>query len=65
MYKVSTIIKKRYNFTLDEDVMEWLKYYCKENRTTCSAFINQMLASLMNREIKPAKTMRSVPTKSY
>ena len=57
--------KKRYNFTLDEDVKKWLSNHCKENRTTCSAFINQMLASLMNRETKPTKTMRSVPTKSY
>ncbi len=57
--------KKRYNFTLDEDVKKWLETHCKENRTTCSAFINQMLARLMNNETKPTKTMKSIPTKSY
>ena len=40
--------KKRYNFTLDEDVKSWLVTHCKQNRTNCSAFINQMLARLMN-----------------
>jgi len=24
--------KKRYNFTLDEDLMSWFKLYCRENR---------------------------------
>ena len=57
--------KKRYNFTLDEDVKKWLEIHCKENRTTCSAFINQMLARLMNSESKPTKTMKSIPTKAY
>ncbi len=57
--------KKRYNFTLDEDVKKWLEFHCKENRTTCSAFINQMLAKLMISETKPTKTMKSIPTKSY
>ena len=57
--------KKRYNFTLDEDVKKWLEVHCKENRTTCSAFINQMLARLMNNDKKPTKTMKSIPTKAY
>ena len=57
--------KKRYNFTLDEDVKIWLTNHCKENRTTCSAFINQMLAKLMNGETKPNRTMKSIPTKAY
>ena len=56
--------KKRYNFTLDEDVKKWLTPL-QENRTTCSAFINQMLAKLMNSESKPTKTMKSIPTKAY
>jgi hypothetical protein len=51
--------KKRYNFTLDEDLMNWLKVYCKENRTTCSAFINQSLVRMKNGKPK----LPSVPTK--
>ena len=34
--------KKRYNFTLDEDLMSWFKLYCKENRLTASAALNKM-----------------------
>jgi hypothetical protein len=38
--------KKRYNFTLDEDLMMWFKMYCKENRITASAEINNQLFRL-------------------
>jgi len=38
--------KKRYNFTLDEDLMMWFKVYCKENRITASAEINNQLFRL-------------------
>jgi len=55
-------MKKRYNFTLDEDVMEWLKYYCKENRTNCSSFINQTLGKMKGGSTPKAK-MPSIPTK--
>ena len=55
-------MKKRYNFTLDEDVMEWLKYYCKENRTTFSSFINQPLAKMKGGSPPRAK-MPSISTK--
>ena len=54
-------MKKRYNFTLDEDVMDWLRLHVRENRTTCSAFINQMLGKLRGGKPK----LKSVPTKSY
>lgn len=54
-------MKKRYNFTLDEDVMDWLRLHARENRTTCSAFINQMLGKLRGGKPK----LKSVPTKSY
>lgn len=57
--------KKRYNFTLDKDVKKWLENHCKQNRTNCSAFINQMLAGLMENEIKPTRTLKSIPTKPY
>ncbi len=56
-------MKKRYNFTLDEDVMEWLKYYCKENRTNCSSFINQTLAKMKGTS-QPKVKMSSISTKS-
>ena len=57
--------KKRYNFTLDEDVKKWLTNHCKENRTTCSVYKSDVKLKLMNSETKPTKTMKSIPTKSY
>ena len=52
-------MKKRYNFTLDEDLMNWFKVHSKDNRTTCSAYINQMM-----KKIKVGKPkMSSIPTK--
>ena len=30
--------KKRYNFTLDEDLMMWFKQFCKDNRFCLGAF---------------------------
>ena len=38
--------KKRYNFTLDEDLMSWFKMYCKENRLTASACLNNQIFKL-------------------
>ena len=38
--------KKRYNFTLDEDLMMWFKMYCKENRLTASAALNNQIFKL-------------------
>ena len=52
-------MKKRYNFTLDEDLMNWFKVHCKDNRTTCSAYINQMLNKIKGGKPK----MSSISTK--
>ena len=41
--------KKRYNFTLDEDLMSWFKLYCKENRLTASAALNNQIFKLYRR----------------
>jgi hypothetical protein len=38
--------KKRYNFTLDEDLMSWFKMYCKVNRLTASAALNNQIFKL-------------------
>ena len=54
--------KKRYNFTLDEDVKSWLENHCKQNRTNCSAFINQTLAKMKGGSPPRAK-MPSISTK--
>ena len=45
-------MKKRYNFTLDEDLMDWFKGYAKKNRTKCSAILNQHLHRLFTENNK-------------
>ncbi len=51
--------KKRYNFTLDEDLMMWFKMYCKENRITASAEINNQLFKLYRQNVftQPRNTL--------
>ena len=62
MYK-GCKMKKRYNFTLDEDLMDWFKLYAKKNRTKCSAVLNQYLFKLyLEYNKKPKNVITSVPT---
>ena len=55
--------KKRYNFTLDEDLMMWCKQFCKDNRITASAQINKEIFRLYRQNVftQPRNTL---PTKS-
>jgi len=55
--------KKRYNFTLDEDLMMWFKMYCKENRITASAEINNQLFKLYRQNVF-TQPRNVLPTKS-
>ena len=55
--------KKRYNFTLDEDFMIWFKMYCKENRITASAEINNQLFKLYRDNVF-VQRRNTLPTKS-
>ena len=51
--------KKRYNFTLDEDLMMWFKMYCSENRITASAELNKRLFELYRQNVftQPRNTL--------
>ena len=51
--------KKRYNFTLDEDLMMWFKMYYKENRSTASAELNKRLFELYRQNVftQPRNTL--------
>ena len=55
--------KKRYNFTLDEDLMMWFKMHCKENRITASAEINNQLFKLYRQNVF-TQPRNVLPTKS-
>ncbi len=54
-------MKKRYNFTLDEDLMDWFKSYAKKNRTKCSAILNQHLYKLYTEGNKKPKNVNAIP----
>ena len=57
--------KKRYNFTLDEDLVNWLNLYCKENRVSLSSFINQQIHKVYRENsVRPLNVMRSSSGKS-
>ena len=58
--------KQRYNFTLDTDLMEWFKFYCKQNRVSCSSVLNQQIFKMhsdnnnhMNRPKLPSISTKS------
>ena len=55
--------KKRYNFTLDEDLMSWFKMYCKENRLTASAALNNQIFKLY-RQTVVSKQLNVLSSKS-
>ena len=55
--------KKRYNFTLDEDLMMWFKNYCKENRLTASACLNNQIFKLY-RQTGVSKQLNVLSSKS-
>ena len=55
--------KKRYNFTLDVDLMMWFKHYCKENRITACAEINNQIFKLYKQNVF-TQPRNVLPTKS-
>ena len=55
--------KKRYNFTLDEDLMMWFKQFCKDNRITASAQINKEIFKLYRQNVF-TQPRNVLPTKS-
>ena len=55
--------KKRYNFTLDEDLMMWFRQFCKDNRVTASAEINNQIFKLYKQNVF-TQPRNVLPTKS-
>ena len=50
-------MKKKYSFTIDEQLMDWLRVYVREESTTMSAVLNQYVLSLKRGETKPKKIL--------
>ena len=57
-------MKKKYSFTLDEELINWFKKYCKEEYTNMSCTINQYILELKrNNIIKQNKNSNKLPIK--
>ena len=57
-------MKKKYSFTLDEELIDWFKRYCKEEYTNMSCTINQYILDLKrNNIIKQNKNSNKLPIK--
>ena len=57
-------MKKKYSFTLDEELINWFKKYCKEEYTNMSCTINQYILDLKrNNIIKQNKNSNKLPIK--
>ena len=55
-------MKKKYSFTLDEELIDWFKRYCKEEYTNMSCTINQYILELKrNNIIKQNKNSNKLP----
>ena len=46
-------MKKKYSFTIEENLMEWFRVYVKEESTTMSAVLNQHILRLKRGGEKP------------
>ena len=52
-------MKKKYSFTIDETLMEWIRLYVRDESTTMSAVLNQHILSLKRGVSKPRNVIRS------
>jgi|TARA_R100000030_G_scaffold79461_1_gene62333 hypothetical protein len=52
-------MKKKYSFTIEESLIDWLRVYVREESTTMSAVLNQYILSLKRGETKPRKILYS------
>tara|TARA_Y100001951_G_C11243925_1_gene242212 strand:+ start:818 stop:1006 length:189 start_codon:yes stop_codon:yes gene_type:complete len=52
-------MKRKYSFTIDENLMDWFRVYVREESTTMSAILNQHVLSLKRGESKPKNILYS------
>jgi len=45
-------MKKKYSFTIDEQLMNWFRIYVKDESTTMSAVLNQHILNLKRSGVK-------------
>ena len=55
-------MKRKYSFTIDENLMDWFRMYVREESTTMSATLNQHILCLKRGESKPKNLLTSQRT---
>jgi len=52
-------MKKKYSFTMEENLIDWFRLYVKDESTTMSAVLNQHILSLKRGVSKPKNVLYS------
>ncbi len=52
-------MKKKYSFTIEENLIDWFRLYVKDESTTMSAVLNQHILSLKRGVSKPKNILYS------
>ena len=56
-------MKRKYSFTIDENLIDWFRLYVKDESTSMSGVLNQHILSLKRGESKPKNVLYTNPTK--
>ena len=56
-------MKRKYSFTIEENLMNWFRLYVKDESTTMSGVLNQHILSLKRGVSKPKNVLYSNQTK--
>ena len=57
MDKIS--MKRKYSFTIDENLIEWFRLYVKDESTSMSAVLNQYILHLKRNGSKPKNVLHA------
>ena len=52
-------MKKKYSFTIEEDLIDWFRLYVKDESTSMSGVLNQHILSLKRGANKPKNILYS------
>ena len=56
-------MKRKYSFTIEENLMNWFRLYVKDESTSMSGVLNQHILSLKRGVSKPKNVLYSNQTK--
>ena len=52
-------MKRKYSFTIEENLIEWFRLYVRDESTSMSGVLNQYILSLKRGESKPKNVLYS------